>query len=80
MDEMAIVTIKISDQFEEDFEIPRNAKCEKWLPMIEQYIRSTTGSVKDILLLYHEGSPIHDTDSLKSLGIWDGGVLDAEWR
>ncbi len=80
MDETAIITIRIQGLFEGDFEIPRNVRCEKWLPVIEQYLKSEGVESGEILSLRYEGITIGESVTLKSLGIWDGSIIEGEWR
>ena len=80
MEEKAVVTIRSNGKQEDDFEIPRNIRSEKWMPIVEQYMRSENGATGDLFLLYYNGNIIKDNDTLQSLGIWDGSILDAEWR
>ena len=80
MDDAVIVTIRSQNGREEDFELPRDKKCGKWLPILEQYMRSEYGMAEDMFLLHLNGSLIKDSDTLKSLDVWDGGILNAEWR
>ena len=80
MEEKAVITIIIGDTFEEDFEIPRNIRYEKWRPIIEQYLKRTASVGDGSLDLYYKGNNIAENDTLKKLGVWDGCILEGAWR
>ncbi len=80
MNETSIITIVFKGLFEEDFEIPRNVRCGMWIPIIEEYARSFEDSWEGYIAVYYRGNLLKESDTLKELGIWDGSILEAQWR
>lgn len=76
MEETAIITLRIKDGPEEDFEIQRNARYERWMPVVEQYLRSENIDIGEGFVICHKGIPLQENDTFNKLGIWDGSVLE----